>query len=167
MKNKKLILFFGLGIFVLFLDGCSENEMGPLGSAHNHADIKVYLLGNAIDFSQQKYQVKDEKVHFENRDGDVVHTHATGVTLGYMFQTLKMDIDNTCLILDTRSKYCSDGNAELKAFVKGTGADWEQIYSPADYVIQDLDKILVTYGTEDEEGIQKQMEFVANKAEAS
>ncbi|MBI2134347.1 hypothetical protein HYU09_00005, partial [Candidatus Woesearchaeota archaeon] len=100
MKNEKLILFFWLGAFVLFLDGCSENKIGPLGSAHNHADIKVYVLGNAIDFSQQKYQLKHQAVHFENRDGDVVHTHATGITLGYMFETLGMNINENCLTID-------------------------------------------------------------------
>ena len=164
MKSKKLILFFGLGIFVLFLDGCSENKMGPLWSAHNHADIKAYVLGNAIDFSQQKYQVKDEKVHFEDHDGDVVHTHATGITLGRMFETLEMKIAGGCFTSDIGNRYCKTGNAELKVYAKSQGIGWEQIYSPEDYLIQDLDKILITYGAEDEEGIKKQMESVTDKA---
>jgi len=51
----------------------------------------------------------------------------------------------------------------LKVYVKNQ-ADWEQIYDPADYIIQDLDKILVTYGSEDEEEIKQQQESVSDKA---
>ena len=166
MKNKKLILISAVLVFVLFLYGCSgsENKIGALGSTHRHVDFKLYVLGNPMDFSVSKFQVRHEAVHFENRDGDVLHTHATGITLGYFFQTHGMKIDNECLTLDTGNEYCSDGKADLKIFVKSGGIDWEQVLYPADYAFQDLDKVLITYGTEDEEGIKKQMDSVTNKA---
>lgn len=166
MKNKKIILLSSLLLFILILYGCSGggNKIGTLGSTHNHVDFKMYVLGNPLDFTQNKFQVRHEAVHFENRDGEVVHTHATGITLGFMFQRHGMSIDNECITLDTGNQYCSDGNADLKVFVKSLGTGWDQIYSPADYIIQDLDKILVTFGTEDEEGIRKQLESVEDKA---
>ena len=152
-------------IVALFLYGCAseKNAFGPLGSAHIHADIKVYVLSNPIDFILQKYKLQDKAVHFENRDGDVIHVHATGITLGYIFKTLRMGIDNECLTLDTGRKYCNNGNAELKVFVKSANTDWEQIFYPNDYAIQGMDKILVNYGPEDEEGIKKLMESVTDK----
>jgi len=166
MGNKKLILISVVLVFVLFLYGCSgtKNKIGALGSTHRHVDFKLYVLGNSIDFTVSKFQVRHEAVHFENKDGDVMHTHATGITLGYFFQTHGMKMDNECLTLDTGNEYCTQGNVKLKVFVKSTGTDWEQILYPADYFIQDLDKILVTYGTEDGVGIQKQMESVTDKA---
>ncbi len=154
-------------VSILILLGCSgtgKTKIGTLGSTHRHADIKVYVLGNAMDFSAQKYQLKAKEAHFEHRDGDVVHIHATGIILGYVFLTLGMNIGNECLILDTGNEYCNDEKAELEVFVKSAGMDWEQIYDPSDYLIQNLDKILVTYGTEDGEGIKKQMESVTDKA---
>jgi hypothetical protein len=93
-----------------------------------------------------------------------VHIHATGINLDYVFRTLRMNIDNECLTVDTGNKYCNKGNAELKVFVKSIGTDWEQIFSPADYVIWGSDKILVNYGLEDEEGIKKHMDSVTSKA---
>ena len=160
------IIFLMIGIVALFLYGCAseKNSFGPLGSAHIHADIKVYVLSNPIDFSLPKYQLQDKAVHFENGDGDVMHVHATGITLGYIFKTLRMGIDNECLTLDTGRKYCNNGNAELKVFVKSANTDWEQIFYPKDYSIQGMDKILVNYGPEDEEGIKKHMNSVTDKA---
>ncbi len=111
--------FLVISIVILFLYGCGTgNNLGELGSAHIHSDIKVYILGNPIDFSLPKYQLQDKAVHFEDRDGDVMHIHATGINLDYMFKTLGMSIDNECLTLDTGRKYCNNGNAELKVFVK-------------------------------------------------
>lgn len=170
MKNRKTkIRAFLLLVFGLILLGCDvkKNNFGPLGSTHIHADFKVYILGNPIDFSTSKYQLKDKLTHVENADGDVMHMHATGINLGYFFETVGMKMENNCITLDTGNKYCDTGNAQFRVFVKSEGLDWERLYYPADYVIQDLDKILVTYGTEDEESIKKQMESVTDKAAAS
>ena len=160
---------FMLVALALIIYGCSneKNSFGPLRSAHNHADIKVYILGNAMDFSLPQYQLQDKLTHFENWDGDVVHTHATGITLGYIFKTLGMGISGECLKLDTGNEYCSVGNAKLNIFAKNINSDWEKISYVADYVIQDMGKILVTYGTESEEEIKEQMESVTDKAKES
>ena len=165
--NTKMCFLLIVLAFIIY--GCSneKNNFGPLRSAHNHADIKVYILGNAIDFSLPQYQLQDKLTHFENWDGDVVHTHATGITLGYIFKTLGMEITEECIKTDKGSKYCSEDNAMLKVFVKNRNSDWEIISYAPNYVIQDMDKILVTYGTESEEGIKEQMESVTDKAKES
>ena len=170
MKNKKIkimpFLFFTL---VLVISGCNNNKnnFGPLGSTHVHADFKVYILGNPIDFSLSKYQLKDQLTHVENDDGDVIHMHATRINLGYFFETIGMKIDNNCITLDIGNKYCNHDNAKFKVFLKNGNSDWEQLYYPADYVMQDLDKILVTYGTENGEKIKKQEGSVTDKAKAA
>ena len=63
---------FMLVALALIIYGCSneKNSFGPLRSAHNHADIKVYILGNAMDFSLPQYQLQDKLTHFEDWDGD-------------------------------------------------------------------------------------------------
>jgi len=165
MKMTKITLLV-FAAFLLLLSACDtkKNNFGPLGSTHIHADFKAYILGNPIDFSQHKYQLKDELTHVENGDGDVMHIHATGINLGYFFETLGIGIDRECITVDSGNKYCNTGNAQFRIFVKSEGSDWEQIFYPADYVMQDLDKILVTYGTEDEEKTKKQMDSVTDKA---
>ena len=63
--------------------------IGPLRSVHLHADVKVYINGKPIDFSQRKYQLAARFTHFEDGIGDVIHTHATGLTLGHLFKSLE------------------------------------------------------------------------------
>jgi len=152
--------------FALFLLGCDadKNNFGPYGSTHIHADFKVYILGDALNFNSAKYQVMDDLTHVENNDGDVLHVHATGINLGYFFESLGFELTKDCFKMDTGNNYCKTGDAELKVFVKGKNLEWEQLYYPADYVLQDLDKILVTYGTENDEEIRKQMATATDKS---
>ncbi len=167
MNCSKTAFAFIISSFVITAIGCSNSEInnfGPLGSAHKHADVKIYVLGDAIDLSQQKYQLKSSFVHFENWEGDVVHVHTTGMTLGYMFKTLGMKLNENCLKLDNGKKYCSLENAGLKVYAKSHDSEWGKINLPEDYAIQDLDRILVTYGAESEQEIKKQMESVTKKA---
>ncbi len=167
MNCSKTAFAFIISAFVIIVIGCSNsgiNNFGSLGSAHKHADVKIYVSGDAIDISQQKYQLKSDLVHFENFDGDVVHVHTTGMNLGYMLKTLGMKIDENCLKLDTGKEYCSSEKGNLKVYVKGHDLEWEKINSSASYIIHDLDRILITYGSESEQGIKKQMESVTKKA---
>ena len=88
MKTNKLIYCL-LTIFALFLIGCTNKEsFGPYGSTHSHADFKVYILGKPLNFNSPQYQVMEELTHIENNDGDILHVHATGLTLGYFLKSL-------------------------------------------------------------------------------
>lgn len=132
--------------------------IGPLGSAHLHADVKVYNNGKAIDFSQKKYQLTTSFMHFEEGIGDVIHTHATGLTVGHMFNSVGMNFNRNCIVIE-RKNYCNDGNNKLKFYVNG------QLNNEFDtYVIKDLNKILISYGNENEAAIQQQLSSLTNLA---
>ena len=132
--------------------------IGALRSAHLHADVQVYINGQAIDFSQRKYQLAARFIHFEEGIGDVIHTHATGLTMGHLFKSLGMDFNSNCIIVKGNN-YCNDKNKILKFYVNG------QLNTQFDnYVIKNLDKILVSYGSESEAEIQKQLGSVTNLA---
>jgi len=149
-------------ILTLFLVGCSEKtNFGVYGSTHAHMDFKVYVLGNQINFDLPRYQVMEDLTHVENSDGGVIHTHATGITLGFFLESLGFELTDDCFTLDIGNQYCSLGKATLKVYLKTQDSDWEQLYSPSNYILQDLDKILVTYGSED---VKEQQESVSDKA---
>ena len=132
--------------------------IGQLGSTHIHADVKVYINGNSIDFSQHKYQLATSFIHFEEGIGDVVHVHATGMTIGQLFKSLKGGLNNNCIVLEEQS-YCNENTNKLKFYVN------RQPNNQFDnYVIHDLDKILVSYGNENDLGIQKQLDYITNLA---
>lgn len=128
--------------------------IGNIGSAHIHADIKVYINGNAIDFSQGKYQLATSFIHFEDGIGDVIHVHATGMIIRHLFKSLRMDLDSSCIAAEGKN-YCNGNGNKLRLYVNG------RISSQFDnYVIRDLDKILVSYGNENDSDIQKQLASV-------
>ena len=137
-----IIALVGIGYVVATsIPASSGIVVGPPGSTHIHHDIKVYVNGRAIDFSQARYQLRSRVVHFEGGDGSVLHTHATGMTLGYALDTMGIQL-NDCLTVDG-TKYCNEGNKTLKVYVNSQPAD-----NASEYLMRDLDKILVSYGSE-------------------
>ncbi len=135
---------------------------------HEHADFAVYINGKKIDFSQAKYQStkdaqgkeqeRDQFVHLHDGNGDVIHLHKAGITLGYFFKTLGMEFTKDCFKLDNGQSYCTDTNRELQLFVNGQKNDQMDQYVP-----QDLDRILVTYGYKTNK-IDWQIKGVSDKA---
>ncbi|MBI3027027.1 hypothetical protein HYY70_02845 [Candidatus Woesearchaeota archaeon] len=132
--------------------------IGHLGSTHLHADIKVYINGQAIDFSQSKYQLKNSLIHFEDKIGDVAHTHATGLTLGHLFKSIGIYFNNECINIEGKN-YCNENSKRLKFYVNG------KINNEFDNrLIADLDKYLISYGDENESEIQNQLNSITNLA---
>ncbi len=162
-KKKRLAIIaiiimavIGVGYYVATSIPASTSGVvvGPAGSTHIHHDFKLYVNGQAIDFSQPKYQLRSRLVHFEGGDGFVIHTHATGMTLGYMLNTLGIQLAPGCIKVDS-TNYCDDGSKTLKVYVNG-----EQTGN-GDYLMKDLDKILVSYGSEN---VAEQLESITNLA---
>ena len=180
MRKKDLIFILVLVIFVVLflwqwnsqailvnqansLEKLNEQMMlmtgiGTIGSTHIHANIKVYLNGQALDFSQRKYQVATSYIHFEDGMGDVIHVHATGLALEHLFHSIRMDFTNNCIFYEGQN-YCNEGDKKLKFYVNGqTNNEF------GNRIIKDLDKYLISFGNENESDIQKQIESVTNLA---
>ena len=132
--------------------------IGPLGSTHIHADVKVYINGQSIDFSQRKYQLATSIIHFEDGVGDVVHVHATGMTIGHLFKSLNGNLNNNCLALENQN-YCNENEKKLRFYANGKPNN-----ELANYIILDLDKILVSYGSESDSELQEQLGSITNLA---
>ncbi len=132
--------------------------IGPLNSAHLHADAKVYINGQAVDFSQGKYQLKNSFIHFEEGIGDVIHTHATGLTVWQMLNSVGIEFNSNCIVVEGQS-YCNENGKRLKFYVNA------QLNNEFDnYVIKNLDKYLISYGSENDSKIQIQLNSVTNLA---
>jgi len=137
-------------IFVNMSDnvpGGPENA-GALGSEHAHAGILVSIFGDEFDFSAPAYQIKSSWIHFEGRDGTTIHKHATGVTLGYLFDTLSIGLDDQCFVFQDGRSFCTNDDYKLVFYVNG-----EQLPDIRELEIQEDDKILIAYGAETPEEI--------------
>ena len=137
--------------------GGPENA-GALGSEHSHAGILVKVFGDTFDFSAPAYQIKSSWIHFEGRDGTTVHKHATGVTLGYLFESLALGLDDQCFTFQDGRNFCTNDDYSLNFFING-----EQVVDIRDYEIVEDDKILITYGAETPEEIESQLLQLENQ----
>ncbi len=126
-----------------------DATIGPLDTTkekhHYHADFAVFLDGKQVDFNNEKYFVKSAFMHVENDDpeeaGKVLHMHAEGVPLWLFFESVGIEFTDKCFILDTGEEYCNDNENTLKMYLNG-----EENSEYQNYVFQDHDKILISYG---------------------
>ena len=131
----------------------SPPNAGTLGSDHSHAGILVKIFGDSFDFSVPDYQIKTSWIHFEAGDGTTIHKHATGVTLGYLFESLELELDDDCFKFRDGRFFCTNDDYSLKFYING-----EQVDSVADYEIVQNDMILISYGAETPEEIESQLQ---------
>ena len=125
---------------------------GKLGDEHIHASILVRIFGDKFDFSVPTYQIKSSWIHFEESDGTTVHRHSSGVELGYLFDTINIGIDNKCYIFPDGRQFCSNEDYSLKYYI-----NHQLVNGVYDYVFEDGDRILITYGSETPEQIEIQL----------
>jgi hypothetical protein len=146
----------GVAAFAYIQSPPETAQFGAVGSTHIHAVMLVMINGKqAIDFSEPKYQIQSEHIHFESRDGYTVHMHATNVNLGFLFKTLGIEFNNECLTLDNGTSYCNDQTNTLKFYVNG-----EENNAYDKYVFEDGDRILISYGPEDPEKINRELDIL-------
>ena len=125
---------------------------GLLGDDHQHASVLVRIFGDKFDFSVPAYQIKNSWIHFEAQDGSTIHRHSTGVTLGYMFDTLGIQTTEDCYIFPDGREFCNNEDYSLKYYI-----NHEKVPSISDYVIMEGDRILISYGNEDQAAIDSQL----------
>lgn len=115
----------------------TSNDSEALSIPHKHANFQVYINGTSLDFTDQKYQA----TVLQEGNGDLIHFSEGSMTLGSFFESLDHKLTNTCLTTDSGDEYCSDDSSKLFAYING-----EEVEDFSSYELQDLDRILVSYG---------------------
>lgn len=148
-----IAILAGFGIYNYTQHPPRTAGFGVVGSAHEHAAFKLFINNEEpVNFGQSQYNVMSSYIHFEDNNGAIIHRHATGVDLGFLFESIKMKFDDHCITLLNGTSYCNEGDKTLKFFVNGVRND---VYGK--YVLKDQDKILLTYGNETQEQIEGQL----------
>ena len=159
---KALGILSGIGVIVALacfefvtstnnIPGAPENA-GKLGDEHIPASMLVKIFGDKFDFSTPNYQVTTPWIHFENSDGDTIHRHSTGVELEFMFNSMKIRLNEDCFVFPDGRQFCTNEDYSLKFYVN------EQLVDDIrKYVVQEDDRLLITYGNEGQEEIDKQL----------
>ena len=137
----------------------SLSHIGDYDSAHEHADFLMYINGRQIDFTKEEYQERHTLVHLETPDVSpfVIHTHATGITYGMFFETVGINLGD-CLVINEK-EFCDGNGRSIKYYVNG-----KIVPDLAHTEINDLDKMLISYGAESVTEIQLQLNSIGNHA---
>ena len=125
---------------------------GKLGDEHEHASLLVRIFGDKFDFDSPAYQIKSSWIHFEDSDGTTIHRHSSGVTLDYLFANIGIGIDNECYKFPDGRQFCTNEDYSLKYFI-----NHEPVKDINDYVLEDGDRILISFGPETPEEIEEQL----------
>ena len=147
-----IAIIVGYSVFVFLTmtetaPGGPENA-GALGSDHTHTALLVKIFGDTFEFSGPAFQIKSSWIHFEGRDGTTIHKHATGVTLEFLFDSLRLGVDDQCYVFPDGKSFCTQDDFTLKFFING-----EQVSDIRDYEGMEGDRVLILYGGETPEEI--------------
>jgi hypothetical protein len=131
--------------------GAPENA-GKLGAEHIHASMLVKIFGDKFDFSTPNYQVKTPWIHFENQDGNTIHRHSTGVELEFLFNSMNIATDENCFVFPDGRQFCTNEDYSLKFYI-----NQKLVKDIREYIVQEEDRILITYGNDDQLSIDQQL----------
>jgi len=130
----------------------SPPNAGRLGDEHEHASLLVRIFGDKFNFGGPSYQIKNSWIHFEDSDGSTIHRHSSGVTLGYLFANLGIGIDSECYKFPDGRQFCTNEDYSLKYYI-----NHQSVGNIYDYVLEDDDRILISFGPETPEEIEGQL----------
>ena len=125
---------------------------GKLGDERVHSSLLVRVLGGKFDFAVPSYQIKSSWIHFEDSDGTTIHRHSSGVTLGYLFDSMNIGIDNKCFVFPDGMQFCTNEDYSLKYYI-----NHQSVSNISEYIFEDGDRILISFGPETPEQIEEQL----------
>ena len=131
--------------------GSPENA-GALGDEHVHASILTKIHGDDFDYSLPAYQIKSSWIHFEAQDGSTIHRHASGVTLEFLFNSVGIRLDENCFVFPDDRQFCTNEEFTLRYYIDGIQAE-----SVNDLVFEDESRILISYGDNDLNRVDKEL----------
>lgn len=179
-----------LALALPLIAACSRTAAVNPDPNHTHADFAVYIEGRKLDFSDPRYMsapppdsesqsllpslllskayahegeegghIKGrEYLHLHDGNGNVMHRHKPNLTLGDFFVSIGFHMTEECFVLEDGSEICPAEGKKWQMFVNGQEIPWA-----SQYVFQDLDKILLTYGATESQ-IQEQLSQLTNDA---
>ena len=133
-------------------------------AVHEHANLLIIIDGKPFDLGKPQYQSSKKKelnevVHLHDGNGTVVHKHRSDATWGMFFESLpKTILTRNCFAIEGK-QYCSSDAALLKFYVNGNRVD-----DLRPLAIHDLDRVLISFGTESGEDVVKQQKTVGDNA---
>lgn len=119
------------------------------------AAFAIYTRGTFRIFTAAMYHNLSPDVYIEARNPNIIQVKKAGVTWNDFFKTLPFSLTKNCLTTGTKETFCTNGTETLMFYLNG-----EENEVALDQIIEEGDKLLVTYGNKNPNEIQKQLQRI-------
>lgn len=131
-----------------------NNQLSPVTQSLNkQASFAIFTNGTFRVFTASMYHNLSEDVYIQEDNPNIVHITKPGITWANFFSTLPFKLTHDCLTTGTKETFCTGANGLLRFYLNGS---LDQ--SALDKEVNVSDQLLVTFGKEDAQQIQKQMQ---------
>lgn len=175
MQRKAVIAaLVGGVILAIVVLGLVRFAVTSHNETHYHADFAVYINGVHQEFKGPQYYQEisacDEhasplgRVHLHDENPGLIHVHDDVVTWADLFTNIGWSLNDSALF-DGKTAHVNGQDGTLTFMLNG-----EPVRSIANQIIGDQDRLLVSFGTDDNTTLQKQYDSVpadAKKADTT
>ncbi len=135
-------------------------------ATHLHANFALVIRGHQFDFNQRSLLSEEgndrsASAHLHVPRFGVVHVHRTGTSWDEFLRSIGFELSDpslagisarkSCLKLPDGQKLCESDSETFKFYVNGIKVDGISLTN-----ISDLDRVLISFGTESQEIVTKQ-----------
>lgn len=135
---------------------------------HYHANFAVFINGQRQQFQGPQYYQEVsacaekssplDRVHMHDQNGHLVHVHDNLVTWSDLFTNLGWSLNNS-MIFDGKTAYVDGQGGSLHFILNG-----RETRSVADEIIGDQDRLLISYGADDQATLSSEFSQVESDA---
>jgi hypothetical protein len=172
LTSKWVYLLYGLLVGILVILGIRFITYKAPAETHYHANFAVFINGKQENFKNPQFyeEVKvcslhgstpQARVHMHDETPGVIHVHDEAVTWGQFFENLGWVIGPD-FIRTTDTLYTADDTNKLNLVLNGQNLTG--LTSITDQVIQDRDRLLVSFGPSDQPALDSEYKIVPNNA---
>jgi len=146
------------------VENVSQKENTPQQSATTVSEpqtvdklayFAIFTNGTFRVFTAPMYHNLSADMYIEANNPNTIIIKKAGATWSDFFSTLPFKLSHECLTTGTNQTFCTKEGSVLKFYLNG-----ERKENVLDQEIQDGDKLLVTYGSESEIEIKKQLDKI-------
>lgn len=174
IKKDWFILGVGLLVGAAFVIGVRVINY-QTDEVHYHANFALYINGQKEDFNGAKYYTEVEmctvnadnvpakRAHMHDNINNVIHVEDHAVTWGDFFSNLGWYITPTSIISPNGTIYSENGDNKIHLMLNGD--DYTSLGGLTNTVINDKDKLLISYGDQSSTALSKQYKAIPTTAE--
>lgn len=122
-------------------------------SVDKQASFAIFTHGTFRVFTASMYHNLSSDVYIEASNPNIIRVKKAEITWNDFFSTLPFKLTKDCLTTGTKEIFCTGANGSLQFYLNGSPEP-----NALDKEINHSDQLLISFGTENEPQIQKQLQ---------